>query len=353
MIPVTLCMICRDNHDTIGAVLDDVRAAGITEMVVCDTGSVDDTIEIAKSKGARVIEREWRDDFAWAKNEALKEALQDWCFILDSDDRISNPAELRKFLEEDLPRLPETTHAIQMDVSVGIAEKMTTVTQTKFLRKSAGLYFRYPIHENVNTEGHEIYYFRDVTINHHNAFDASHNERNMRILLKHYNDLTFEFEPQEFQQHIRLNLGREYLGTAQRKQACKMFAEFFVHATPEQNRAYWAWYYYAVATEKGKKRLDRFNRCAACDPTRAEAWVEIGRVLMDMKLWRQALVPLQRAMHCPYPEDGIAYPPDYSWRPLILIAACCGELGAQSQAWEFARAAQTKGCPPELVPQHA
>lgn len=356
MIAVSLCMICRDNRKTIGAVLDDAIAAGVSELCVVDTGSLDDTPEIARSKGAKVVSRKWRDDFAWAKNEALKLATNDWCFILDSDDRISNPAELRKFFEEDLARLPETTHAVQMDVSVGIEEKMTVVTQVKLLRKSAGLYFRYPIHENVNIEGHEVYYLREVTINHHNAFDASHNERNLRILTYHYEKPEFEEETQEFQQHIRLNLAREYLGMAKgtaveqcRFKARRIFDEFFAKATPAQMSDYWANYYYAVATDHAAQKFGRFQRTAACNPNRAEAWVEMGRALMQQRKWRQALQYLNRATQCPYPEDGIAYPPDYTWRPLILLAACWGELGDQNTAWRYANMARSQGVPEELL----
>ena len=65
------------------------------EICIVDTGSTDRTIEIARSFGANIIEREWRNDFAWARNEALKVATKRWVLMLDADEQLvpeSKPA---------------------------------------------------------------------------------------------------------------------------------------------------------------------------------------------------------------------------------------------------------------------
>jgi tetratricopeptide (TPR) repeat protein len=58
------------------------------EIVVVDTGSTDRTVEIAKSFGATVVEREWRNDFGWARNQALEQATKRWILILDADEEL-------------------------------------------------------------------------------------------------------------------------------------------------------------------------------------------------------------------------------------------------------------------------
>src|SRR5690606_5348800 len=87
---ISLCMIVRDNAQTLPAALESIRPF-VDEMIVVDTGSVDATPEIAKSLGAKVFEFPWCDDFARARNESLKYATGDWLFWMDSDDTI--PAE--------------------------------------------------------------------------------------------------------------------------------------------------------------------------------------------------------------------------------------------------------------------
>ncbi len=60
----------------------------VDEICIVDTGSTDRTVEIATSFGARVEHREWRNDFAWARNEALKMATRRWILMLDADEEL-------------------------------------------------------------------------------------------------------------------------------------------------------------------------------------------------------------------------------------------------------------------------
>ncbi len=84
---VSLCMIVKNEERFLDQCLASVRDA-VDEIVVVDTGSSDRTIEIAKRYGATVLEREWRDDFAWARNESIAAATKRWILILDADEEL-------------------------------------------------------------------------------------------------------------------------------------------------------------------------------------------------------------------------------------------------------------------------
>lgn len=86
-LPISLCMIAKNEAEYIGACLDSVSDI-VNEMIVVDTGSTDNTIEIARSRGAHVYEVEWRDDFAWARNHSLKHATNPWILQLDADEEL-------------------------------------------------------------------------------------------------------------------------------------------------------------------------------------------------------------------------------------------------------------------------
>jgi glycosyltransferase involved in cell wall biosynthesis len=58
------------------------------EIVVLDSGSTDKTCDIAKKLGARVEYQEWLG-FGRQKNEAVKLASNDWVFVLDADEQIT------------------------------------------------------------------------------------------------------------------------------------------------------------------------------------------------------------------------------------------------------------------------
>lgn len=85
---VSLCMIVRNEERYLP---DCLASAGpfVDEIVIVDTGSTDRTAEIAAAAGARVFHEEWRDDFAAARNRALRHASGDWILVLDADERLA------------------------------------------------------------------------------------------------------------------------------------------------------------------------------------------------------------------------------------------------------------------------
>jgi glycosyltransferase involved in cell wall biosynthesis len=83
---LSLVVITRDA----GAPLADclASAAFAAEALVVDCGSRDDTVEIARRLGARVIAHEWLG-FGRQKNFAVAQASHDWVLCLDADERVS------------------------------------------------------------------------------------------------------------------------------------------------------------------------------------------------------------------------------------------------------------------------
>ena len=65
-------------------------AAFADEIVVVDSGSRDDTREIALKYGARVLHQDWLG-FGRQKQFAVEQAGHDWVLCLDADERVSDP----------------------------------------------------------------------------------------------------------------------------------------------------------------------------------------------------------------------------------------------------------------------
>lgn len=78
-------MIVRDEARCIARCLQSARPH-VDRMIVLDTGSVDDTVAIARAAGAEVAHFTWVDDFAAARNAALELSDADWNLVLDADE---------------------------------------------------------------------------------------------------------------------------------------------------------------------------------------------------------------------------------------------------------------------------
>ena len=87
-------LIVRDAAGLLPRCLDSLQ--GVVDEIVCvDTGSVDETPAIAAGYGAHVLHSPWRDDFSFHRNESLEASTCDWVVVIDGDEWLSNPAELR------------------------------------------------------------------------------------------------------------------------------------------------------------------------------------------------------------------------------------------------------------------
>ena len=99
---LTLCIIARNEEAMIAGCLDSVR--GIADAIVLvDTGSTDRTVELARARGAQIVEHPWNDDFAAARNAALPHVKGGFVLVLDADERLGPGAKkaLRRALERD------------------------------------------------------------------------------------------------------------------------------------------------------------------------------------------------------------------------------------------------------------
>ncbi len=83
---LSVALITHNEEKNLGRTLASVRWAD--EIVVVDSGSTDSTRDIARSFGAKVIERSW-PGFAAQKNFALAQCTGTWVLSLDADEELS------------------------------------------------------------------------------------------------------------------------------------------------------------------------------------------------------------------------------------------------------------------------
>ena len=113
---ISASLIIKNEQEMLPKCLKSIK--GVDEIVICDTGSEDKSIEIAKEFGAKVYtDYKWNDHFSEARNESKKHCTGDWLLIIDGDEvlQTSIPT-IREMLEQPFM---EDREAIMFYVDIG------------------------------------------------------------------------------------------------------------------------------------------------------------------------------------------------------------------------------------------
>ena len=94
---LSVCMIVKNEAVFLARCLASVKAAA-DQIVVVDTGSTDNSVQVARSFDAETTVVPWKNDFAWARNLSLERARCAWILWLDADDVVP-PESLAKIVE--------------------------------------------------------------------------------------------------------------------------------------------------------------------------------------------------------------------------------------------------------------
>ena len=86
MTKLSIIIITKNESKNIAGCINSARFAD--ELIVVDSGSKDNTVDIARKLGAKVYTRVW-SGYGRQKNIAAKLSSGEWIFSLDADERIS------------------------------------------------------------------------------------------------------------------------------------------------------------------------------------------------------------------------------------------------------------------------
>ena len=97
---VTVVILTKNEEMNIMGALDSAKAVSDGVLIV-DSGSIDRTVELARQHGAKVVFREWDNDFSAQRNFALEYVDTDWVLYLDADERLDERliSEIKRVVE--------------------------------------------------------------------------------------------------------------------------------------------------------------------------------------------------------------------------------------------------------------
>ncbi len=191
---ISACSIVKNEAQNIKRSIESYREA-VDEIIIVDTGSTDDTVAICEDLGAKVLTFEWCNDFAAAKNYALKHAKGDWVIFLDADEWFV-PNLKRSFLLNVLSKVHKkedvvVTTMCEYDFSLEKIRHRNTVT--RIFRNTNEIRYRGSIHEDiVHSKRTMLLHVRtDIEIYHSGYQDQlieAKSRRNLEILNSVYSE---------------------------------------------------------------------------------------------------------------------------------------------------------------------
>lgn len=85
---LTIVILTKNEEKNIVDVIKNAQLVA-KDILIVDSGSTDATVELAEANGAKVVYREWDNDFSAQRNFALSYVKTKWVLYLDADERLN------------------------------------------------------------------------------------------------------------------------------------------------------------------------------------------------------------------------------------------------------------------------
>jgi hypothetical protein len=231
---ISAVIIAKNEEVMLGQCLDSLK--GIDEIVICDTGSQDRTVELAKLYTDKVFtDYKWEDSFCKARNHAKTHATSDWILSIDADEILHDFAAVREAVA-----MAELKGSLAVDCTMIAADNGQEFTYPRLFKNDPKVFWVGNIHNHLSVVGEGL---SNVRITH--GYSPAHQldpERAFRILKKEVDSRGDEAVRELFY------LGREYFYKRDYKNSVKTLNRYVKKATyfPEKaeaflvmGRAYW------------------------------------------------------------------------------------------------------------------
>ncbi len=329
MAKLSLCMIVRDEEETLARCLD--CAKGIAdEIVIVDTGSTDGTVAIAKEYTDKVYSFEWIDDFAAARNFSFSKATMDYVMWLDADDCIDEKdrAELSKLVQE----LDGSVDVVMMLYNVAFDEfgnPTMSYYRERILKRGEESRWFGEVHEAIAPYGNTIY--KDIAIR-HDKIREGNPRRNLEIYRKMIADGK-KFEPRQ-----KFYYARELFHNKHYADAVGVFYEFLNDGNGwiENNIqacADLASCFYEVGDRNAA--LASLLRSFIYDTPRPEICCQIGLHFLNGGQCDVAIYWYERALSSKPGEQGFMSHDYNGFLPCIQLCVCYDRLKDYKKAYLY------------------
>ena len=337
--------ISKNEGKTLPKLLESVK--GVDEIIICDTGSTDNTIKVAESFGAKVIQNKFdiiidkhlkkeidkligendikvgdkAFNFAEARNLAAQHARNDLIFMPDCDEVVEwDLPEVEKLLDTGINRL-EYNFVFSWDNE---GKPLIQFIHSKFYNRKKLKWVR-NIHEVLSGEG-KSQFTDKIFLKHY-----QNQETNRSQYLK---GLAIDYIQNPYNDRNTHYFARELLYSGKSKEAIKMFEQHIENPGWEtekgQSLIFMGNAYRSLKDDK--QAMECYARGFTYDMNRREALLEMAKIKYDNQEWAQAERLYWLALQIPKSNYYADFAPHYTHIPWGQLSVCLFNQGKKEEA---------------------
>ncbi len=325
---LSVCMIVKDEEKNVSDCLESIKDVA-DEIIVVDTGSIDNTKEIVSKYTTKIYDFKWIDDFSAARNHSLSKATGDFILWLDADDIVENPEKINEILKNDDAKIFNFNIKYGNDV----------FSQARLFRnfyniKFSGRVHEYPVIDNL--------YIKDTEVNviHKTEKHSTENrsDRNLRLLKKEYEDnpnnsRTLFYLASAYKELTRwdeaIDFYRKYLTISIWKDE-RWMAQKNIGCILSWNRKY-------------EEAIEELKKAIEIDDRWAESYYYIAECYFYLKNPQECINWSLKAIEKKMPESPLWKEiPIYNDAPYRYLFASYGSLGDFEKALHYCKIASEK-----------
>jgi glycosyltransferase involved in cell wall biosynthesis len=155
---LSVCIIAKNEERNLLRCLESIKGIA-DEVILVDTGSVDNTISIAEKYDAKVIKFPWKNNFSSARNKALEMASKDWILCVDCDEAL------------DSSQIYEMKNFLNNSSNLGFRLKLINIIDNKayegkhilrIIKNNSGFYYSGKINEKLLNSSYKDSYLNEI-----------------------------------------------------------------------------------------------------------------------------------------------------------------------------------------------
>lgn len=331
MATLSVCMIVKNEEDVLGRCLACIKDIA-DEIIIVDTGSTDQTKEIAKEYTDKIFDFPWIHDFSAARNHSFAQATQDYIMWLDADDIIDE--ENRQKLKSLKISLAPSVDMVTMQYDVAFDEggnPTLSYCRERLFKRSMHYRWEGEIHEVIAPYGTIIH--SEIAIR-HKKMRPNEPDRNLNLFQRMISQGK-ELDPRQ-----QYYYARELYYNAKYQEAIDQFLTFlqegkgWVENNISACKDLAACYYHL---NDDFHALASLFRSFSYDQPRAELCCDIGQHFLDRNQYRSAIFWYELASTRTIDGQSGAFVlrDSYGYTPYMQLCVCYDRLGDSQNAYEY------------------